>query len=602
MRFCLSGNFSSVLVDSLLPSVPCQKEIKNKQSITASEDRESNKLNIDVRAENSNKSLLSFQPVFASGRVSWPAIIEKAYAKVHGSYSRLSGGYISEALYDLTGAPIERIYFHTEYDYDQLFARLLSFMSSGFLMGIATSKGGDGLVSCHAYSLLGVYEIYDSIEGSQGKMTQYTGCNIEKENIFNSCNDMERKTVRLVCIRNPWGKREWKGKWSSTSEQWTRKIRQQLSKEFCKQGNGTFFMSFEDMIRRFDHLDVAKCQEVRKLICSYELKLCLLYSIILRPSFVSKFPHFCKGWLRASLGGVVKLNGTGDALSSSPLVYYCQAETRTWSYMSLVQKKKRANTTTQFWYTDMSMVVLKRRHNVNSWTRCQCVMQGVKRSCDVELFLDPEFEYCIIPFSYLGGIEELQCGAQVQRRKSALFRLTSYSAHTVELKARPRKSIDNNKLLIESLHLSLLETNRKLIYSLGPGAVLVAVCKSGCIYFLVINSASDGLMTKLMVETSPDRMIVHGLNNDTHITPSKSQSIVLVLANKGHDRTTTVNFNFQSDICIDKTPFERKFAYRGIETSVGLSLASELVCNNIGSETNTYRRASGTLDECLWNN
>lgn len=509
------------------------------------------------------------QPVFASGRVSWPAIIEKAYAKVHGSYSRLSGGYVSEALYDLTGAPIERIYFRNEYDYDQLFARLLSFMSSGFLMGIATSKGEDGLVSCHAYSLLGVYEIHDSIEGSQGGLTQYLGSNKEKENIANPCNDMERKTVRLVCIRNPWGSREWKGKWSTTSEQWTRKIRRQLSKEICKQGNGTFFMSYDDMIKRFDHLDVAKCQE---------------------------------GWLRASLGGVVKLNGTGDALSSSPLVYYCQTNVRTWSYLSLVQKKKRANTTTQFWYTDMSMIVFKRRRHVNSWTRCQCVLQGVKRSCDAELFLDPEYEYCIIPFSYLGGIEELQCGAQVQRRKAALFRLTSYSAHAVEVKARPRKSIQNNMLLIESLHFSLLETNRKVTYLLGPNAVLIAACKRGCIYFLVLNSASDGLMMKLMVEQSPERMIVHGLNYDTHIIPSKSQSIVLVLANKGHHHTTTVNFSFQSDICKDKTSYERKFTYRGIETSGRLSLAGELFCNNIGSETNTYRRASGTLDECLWNN
>ena len=51
------------------------------------------------------------QPVFELGRFSWPAIIEKACTKVHGSYSRLSGGYVSEALYDLTGAPIERNYY-----------------------------------------------------------------------------------------------------------------------------------------------------------------------------------------------------------------------------------------------------------------------------------------------------------------------------------------------------------------------------------------------------------------------------------------------------------------------------------------------------------
>ena len=166
VRFCLDGTFSNVLVDSLLPSTLIWKQIKNKQSILESEGKENDKNNIDIHVENHSKSLLMLQPVFASGRVSWPAIIEKVCAKVHGSYSRLSGGYVSEALYDLTGAQIERIYFWNEYDYDQLFAHLLSFMSSGFLMGITTSKCGDGLVSCHVYSLLGVYEIHDSIEGS----------------------------------------------------------------------------------------------------------------------------------------------------------------------------------------------------------------------------------------------------------------------------------------------------------------------------------------------------------------------------------------------------------------------------------------------------
>lgn len=47
------------------------------------------------------------------------------------------------------------------------------------------------------------------------------------------------------------------------SDSWTRKIRKELGIEnLSKQGNGTFYMSYEDMIQRFDHLDVAKCKEV----------------------------------------------------------------------------------------------------------------------------------------------------------------------------------------------------------------------------------------------------------------------------------------------------------------------------------------------------
>jgi len=251
VRFCLDGAWSSTLIDSFLPSIPSEQMVS----------RAHNKRKDDHGIVTSDSGIV-FKPAFASGTVFWPAFIEKAYAKIHGSYARLSGGFISEALYDLTGAPIERIYFHREYDADELLARLLSFTSSGFLMGIATNRGGDGLVPCHAYSLLGVYEVHDVIEGVQGKVTQYF--NNQTSFDQNSMdNKKERKTVRLVCIRNPWGTKEWKGSWGINSENWTRKIRQQIGEEFLKQGNGTFFMSFEDMIERFDHLDVAKCQEVR---------------------------------------------------------------------------------------------------------------------------------------------------------------------------------------------------------------------------------------------------------------------------------------------------------------------------------------------------
>ena len=69
VRFCLDGTFSNVLVDSLLPSTPIQKQIKNKQSILESEGKENDKNNKDIHVENDSKSLLMLQPVFASGRV-----------------------------------------------------------------------------------------------------------------------------------------------------------------------------------------------------------------------------------------------------------------------------------------------------------------------------------------------------------------------------------------------------------------------------------------------------------------------------------------------------------------------------------------------------
>ena len=103
----------------------------------------------------------------------------------------------------------------------------------------------------------------------------------------------------------------------------------------------------------------------------------------------------------------MKLHQTRDVLFSCSLVYLCQVKERTWAFVSLVQKKKRANATTQFWYTDLSIIVLKRKGEGN-WEKHQCYLQGVERACDCELFLDPEYEYCFISFSFLSGREELE--------------------------------------------------------------------------------------------------------------------------------------------------------------------------------------------------
>mmetsp|Transcript_33133 Transcript_33133/g.44606 ORF Transcript_33133/g.44606 Transcript_33133/m.44606 type:complete len:148 (+) Transcript_33133:110-553(+) len=55
-------------------------------------------------------------PIFSrsTGNELWVLLLEKAYAKLHGNYNRLKGGFASEALFDLTGCPTETFDFEDE--------------------------------------------------------------------------------------------------------------------------------------------------------------------------------------------------------------------------------------------------------------------------------------------------------------------------------------------------------------------------------------------------------------------------------------------------------------------------------------------------------
>lgn len=298
------------------------------------------------------------------------------------------------------------------------------------------------------------------------------------------------------------------------------------------------------------------------------------------------------------------MHETGDPLLSCALVYQCIVKERTWGFISIVQRKKRANATTQFWYTDFSIMALKRKHGDDSWELVQCVLQGVERTCDCELFLDPDFEYCFLPFSFLSGREEMQFGAQIDKKKSAPFQFTTYSANEVIVRAQVRSSL-GRRLPIELLHSSLVSSEKKISHTLGPRAVLLAIHGDGCVYFLALNAGDTGFVLNLNIDMNRGIHITYGSNNDTYSIPPESQCIILVLTNDGRQVSPCVNFKFKTDrsnqkVSNENTPNATTYSYDGIGSRASLSLVGEAICRRV-EMGESYRCGEGTLDERLWN-
>jgi len=173
------------------------------------------------------------EPAFsrAHGSELWVLILEKAWAKVHGSYERIEAGFAENVLRDLTGAPSEVVH-HDEEDF---WDKLVEAEANGYLM--AASAGATqaskelleslGLIGNHSYGLLDAR-------------------NVQTPN----------GPIKLLKLRNPWGDFEWKGDWGDDSELWTPELERQLNQ---KDGNdGTFWMCLDDFVHYFSKVQICR--------------------------------------------------------------------------------------------------------------------------------------------------------------------------------------------------------------------------------------------------------------------------------------------------------------------------------------------------------
>lgn len=182
-------------------------------------------------------------PIFSrsNGNELWVLIIEKAYAKLHGHYYLLRGGFASEGLIDLTGCPTSSFNFQDEevlklIDSGQFWLMVKDFDEEGYLLS-ASTQGEErwneinflgaldaGLLPGHAYTIMAVKEF-------QGNL--------------------------LLNLRNPWGKLDWNGSWSDGSTDWTAAMKRELNPVF-DEDNGNFWMSYDDFIQHFSTLNVCR--------------------------------------------------------------------------------------------------------------------------------------------------------------------------------------------------------------------------------------------------------------------------------------------------------------------------------------------------------
>uniref|UniRef100_A0A3B3HTV9 Calpain-3 n=1 Tax=Oryzias latipes TaxID=8090 RepID=A0A3B3HTV9_ORYLA len=163
----------------------------------------------------------------------WSALLEKAYAKLHGSYEALKGGNTTEAMEDFTGGVTE--FYEMKEAPKELYKTMKKALERGSLMGCSIdslvparfeTRTTTGLVKGHAYSVTAVDE--------------------QKES-----------KVRLVRLRNPWGQVEWNGPWSDNSKEWATLSKAEKEKlQHQSAEDGEFWMSFEDFKKNYTKIEI----------------------------------------------------------------------------------------------------------------------------------------------------------------------------------------------------------------------------------------------------------------------------------------------------------------------------------------------------------
>jgi hypothetical protein len=148
----------SIIDDKLYLKSPCWDSPSMQRDLLQQIDREDVERVYRKTYQTGSKALFFAQ--CKDQNETWVPLIEKAYAKAHGDYASLSGGWIGEGLEDLSGGVTTELLASDILDLDGFWENELSRVNEEFLFGCSTGllDGGygdrEGISEGHAYVVM----------------------------------------------------------------------------------------------------------------------------------------------------------------------------------------------------------------------------------------------------------------------------------------------------------------------------------------------------------------------------------------------------------------------------------------------------------------
>jgi len=226
----------------------------------------------------SYRGCCKFTPMFCrpNKMEMWAMLLEKAFAKFHGGYAYLKGGYARHAFRVLTGKPIQgwkkvkanywknyEVQYNRKYvnpvqplpyerftlkskpvrghlDNDEILTLMCDQLAKGNPLACGFKTAGTGIQKGHSYSFLNQFPKDSNDEA------------------FMKENDIDMNGIVLLQFRNPYGNGEWEGDWCDTDPRWDEfpNLRDYLKVE--DENDGTFWMDYESWTEKVSKIDLVE--------------------------------------------------------------------------------------------------------------------------------------------------------------------------------------------------------------------------------------------------------------------------------------------------------------------------------------------------------